>query len=371
MAVAQRKIERRMLNVRLLDQHPREWLRERTQLKDIVQAARERKWNYLRKLMLLPDDRWNRKLTEWTPNTRRFDANTAAEILISCQNNMQVVNREIALARNFIGNRKPVASKLPETNAAAAEELTDLDFEADDDNNRIIVDNNFMNEFFGDKKKKTKKDKHNISQTLMPHFYEDLHDDPSVLQRKPVKGVTKNLMFITHSQPEISEKDIKSHSNPFEAKFALKLAKYFLQQGYKGSQITVLCTYLDQLLSLRKAAPNVIGEREKITIESVDNYQGEESDIIILSLVRSNNPEGKIGFLNIPNRVCVALSRAKEGLFVICNMDFLAKKSEMWKKIQKSVEEVDAIDTALTVKCKMHQKEQVSFELSGISTTKI
>uniref|UniRef100_A0A914PP74 Uncharacterized protein n=1 Tax=Panagrolaimus davidi TaxID=227884 RepID=A0A914PP74_9BILA len=53
------------------DQHPREWLRERTQLKDIVQAARERKWNYLRKLMLLPDDRWNRKLTEWTPNTRR------------------------------------------------------------------------------------------------------------------------------------------------------------------------------------------------------------------------------------------------------------------------------------------------------------
>uniref|UniRef100_A0A914QT94 Reverse transcriptase domain-containing protein n=1 Tax=Panagrolaimus davidi TaxID=227884 RepID=A0A914QT94_9BILA len=71
LAVAQRKIERRMLNVRLLDQHSREWLRERTQLKDIVQAARERKWNYLRKLMLLPDDRWNRKLTEWIPNTRR------------------------------------------------------------------------------------------------------------------------------------------------------------------------------------------------------------------------------------------------------------------------------------------------------------
>uniref|UniRef100_A0A914PDS9 Endonuclease-reverse transcriptase n=1 Tax=Panagrolaimus davidi TaxID=227884 RepID=A0A914PDS9_9BILA len=76
LAVAQRKIERRMLNVRLLDQHPREWLRERTQLKDIVQAARERKWNYLRKLMLLPDDRWNRKLTEWTPNTRRYVENS-------------------------------------------------------------------------------------------------------------------------------------------------------------------------------------------------------------------------------------------------------------------------------------------------------
>jgi hypothetical protein len=42
----------------------------------------------------------------------------------------------------------------------------------------------------------------------------------------------------------------------------------------------------------------------------VDNYQGEENDIVLLSLVRSNE-DGKIGFLSIENRVCVALSRAK------------------------------------------------------------
>lgn len=48
----------------------------------------------------------------------------------------------------------------------------------------------------------------------------------------------------------------------------------------------------------------------KITV--VDNYQGEESKIILLSLVR-NNDEGKIGFLGTENRVCVALSRAREG----------------------------------------------------------
>lgn len=44
----------------------------------------------------------------------------------------------------------------------------------------------------------------------------------------------------------------------------------------------------------------------------MDNYQGEESKIIILSLVR-NNLDNNVGFLAIPNRVCVALSRAKEG----------------------------------------------------------
>uniref|UniRef100_A0A914QP92 Uncharacterized protein n=1 Tax=Panagrolaimus davidi TaxID=227884 RepID=A0A914QP92_9BILA len=64
-------MERRMLNVRLIDHHPREWLRERTQLKDIVQLSRERKFNYLRKLMSLPNDRWNRMLTEWTPDVKR------------------------------------------------------------------------------------------------------------------------------------------------------------------------------------------------------------------------------------------------------------------------------------------------------------
>ena len=36
-----------------------------------------------------------------------------------------------------------------------------------------------------------------------------------------------------------------------------------------------------------------------VKVENVDNYQGEESDIIILSLVRSNNSEKKIGYLNV------------------------------------------------------------------------
>ena len=44
----------------------------------------------------------------------------------------------------------------------------------------------------------------------------------------------------------------------------------------------------------------------------VDNYQGEEADIILLSLVRSNQDD-VIGFVKTENRVCVALSRARHG----------------------------------------------------------
>jgi helicase required for RNAi-mediated heterochromatin assembly 1 len=47
-----------------------------------------------------------------------------------------------------------------------------------------------------------------------------------------------------------------------------------------------------------------------VKVTTVDNYQGEENDFILLSLVRSNN-EDKIGFLEVENRVCVALSRAR------------------------------------------------------------
>jgi superfamily I DNA and/or RNA helicase len=67
-------------------------------------------------------------------------------------------------------------------------------------------------------------------------------------------------------------------------------------------------------------------------IAVLDNYQGEESDIILLSLVR-NNDENKIGFLSIENRVCVALSRAKNGLYIMGNMTQLCSDSKVRKGV--------------------------------------
>uniref|UniRef100_A0A914PRP9 NFX1-type zinc finger-containing protein 1 n=1 Tax=Panagrolaimus davidi TaxID=227884 RepID=A0A914PRP9_9BILA len=201
-----------------------------------------------------------------------------------------------------------------------------------------------------------------ISRVLMPHFYQDLKDDPSVFEKESVKGVTKNLLFINHSYPELTEKEFKSHKNLFEAEYAIQLARYFLQQNYKAEQITILCTYLDQLLELRKKANEKFGKEHGLVIQSVDNYQGEENDIVILSLVRSNNPENKIGFLKIPNRVCVALSRAKLGLYVICNMDFFAKNCELWNEIRNSAVKAGALKNELIVRCQKHQNEQV-FEI--------
>ncbi len=74
----------------------------------------------------------------------------------------------------------------------------------------------------------------------------------------------------------------------------------------------------------------------------VDEYSGHVNDIVILSLVRSNQ-KGQIGYLGEKTRVCTALSRATKALYVIGNMDILAKKSVMWSNIKSVLEEQSAI----------------------------
>ncbi|PSN31868.1 hypothetical protein C0J52_22820 [Blattella germanica] len=64
---------------------------------------------------------------------------------------------------------------------------------------------------------------------------------------------------------------------------------------------------------------------KNVQITVVDNFQGEENDIILLSLVRSNK-DAKIGFLNTENRVCVALSRARKGLYILCDQNHKCMK---------------------------------------------
>jgi len=130
------------------------------------------------------------------------------------------------------------------------------------------------------------------------------------------------------------------------------LCKYLVLQGYKTSNITILATYTGQMFLLKKelsSAANCKG----VHVTAVDNFQGEENHIILLSLVRSNN-DNNVGFLKVDNRICVALSRARHGLYIIGNMDGLVASSPTWKKIQKKLIARGEIGSGLPLLCQTH-----------------
>ncbi|XP_046472752.1 NFX1-type zinc finger-containing protein 1-like isoform X1 [Neodiprion pinetum] len=191
-----------------------------------------------------------------------------------------------------------------------------------------------------------------IAELISPAIYETLVNHVSVFTYPAVKGLEKNLFFLHHQNHELGTSESESMSNPFEIKFLLAFAQYLLQQGYTSDEITILCTYSGQLLKFKEAKRSM-PMLCNVRVTTVDNYQGEENKIILLSLVR-NNHNGNIGFLRTENRVCVALSRAREGLYIMGNMDNLIVNNEIWPKIKKTLENNDAIGSSLVLQCQNH-----------------
>ena len=112
---------------------------------------------------------------------------------------------------------------------------------------------------------------------------------------------------------------------------------FFLYFFCSSQEITVLSPYKGQIHLIKtmletQTTRAVALKLKGLKVVSVDNYQGEENNIIILSLVRSNQNDD-IGFLKMNNRLCVALSRAKHGLFVIGNLVGLKNSSTMFQEI--------------------------------------
>ena len=94
----------------------------------------------------------------------------------------------------------------------------------------------------------------------------------------------------------------------------------------------------------------------------VDNFQGEENEIILLSLVRSQDITTKekrdirrlIGFLAIDNRICVSLSRAKKGFFCIGNLTLMRAANDLWSKILDDMEQRGCVGKSLPLACQNH-----------------
>lgn len=145
--------------------------------------------------------------------------------------------------------------------------------------------------------------------------------------------------------------DTYGRINRAEAALTLDtLKKYIAGIGkerllYENTDIGVISPYKAQVQLLRR----MFGRdaflrpfRNSITVNTVDGFQGQERDIIIISLVRANG-DGSIGFLSDIRRMNVAITRARMKLFILGNAETL-RKHPFYRKLYEYVRELGTKD---------------------------
>jgi predicted DNA helicase len=152
---------------------------------------------------------------------------------------------------------------------------------------------------------------------------------------------------------EITNPESLSIANPDEAVLLLKhlhlLLNQFVEKVKAPKDITVgiISPYKEQVQYITQliAADETLQQMPvKIVVKTIDGFQGQERDIIYISLVRSNDNK-EIGFLNDIRRMNVALTRARERLVVIGDSATLANHP-FYKSFIEYAESIDAYQSA-------------------------
>ncbi|KAG9092170.1 hypothetical protein FS749_015949 [Ceratobasidium sp. UAMH 11750] len=239
-----------------------------------------------------------------------------------------------------------------------------------------------------------------ISSLIRNTLYPKLEDHSLVLEYPKVRGMYKNVFFVSHDYRETGGgEDAVSKHNAYELDMMRDLVLHLLKQGCYNSpkDIVILAAYLGQIPKIRKrlqdVVTTVVDERDselldqhgiededvtsvqqvqassRVLIRTLDNFQGEEGSVIILSLVRNNGTKfdgnisslqhtpgarSHIGFLKSNNRVNVGLSRAKHGLYIFGNAPELARGSSMWATVLQELHANESIGKAIPISCSQH-----------------
>ncbi|KAI2622163.1 hypothetical protein GGS26DRAFT_249873 [Hypomontagnella submonticulosa] len=230
-----------------------------------------------------------------------------------------------------------------------------------------------------------------ISELIRSTLYPALDDGGAVTQYPEVLGMKKRLFWLHHEASEDQETHpdpaTTSHTNTFEIEMTISLVQHLVRQGSYGAEdIAVITPYLAQLGRLRREMGKLfeitVGERDledlealddksaetilqahrpttikktllnSIRLATVDNFQGEEAKVVVISLVRSNNAN-KCGFLSTSNRINVLLSRAQHGMYLIGNAN-TCRHVQMWAKVLEILEANGNIGTQLELSCPRH-----------------
>ncbi|SMG09388.1 DNA helicase, putative [Marivirga sericea] len=145
----------------------------------------------------------------------------------------------------------------------------------------------------------------------LPGFESFPYINPKI---EEVVKATKPIVFIPCTEGlEEQLADSYSFFNQAEIQLTKEITDALLSSRLFPADIGIISPYDQQVSRLKSALRDY-----HIEIKSIDGFQGREKEVIIISLVRSNQ-EGNIGFLRDYRRLNVALTRAKRKLVIIGN----------------------------------------------------
>ncbi|PFH57826.1 hypothetical protein XA68_14533 [Ophiocordyceps unilateralis] len=232
-----------------------------------------------------------------------------------------------------------------------------------------------------------------IAELVRSTLYPSLKDAEATTKRPGVYGVRDRLFWFHHEKLEAAaasdDPSNTSHSNDFEVEMTVSLVSHLFRQGeYSHGDIAILTPYLGQLHRLRRRMENMfeisVSDRDlealeaveadgnvstprallnkstllkSVRVATVDNFQGEEAKVIVISLVRSN-PQNKCGFLSTPNRINVLLSRARNGMYIIGNANTY-QHVPMWAEVIAMLKTASRYGTSLELQCPRHPKDRI------------
>uniref|UniRef100_A0A2M3YYR3 RNA helicase n=1 Tax=Anopheles braziliensis TaxID=58242 RepID=A0A2M3YYR3_9DIPT len=177
---------------------------------------------------------------------------------------------------------------------------------------------------------------------LLPNQQENTADDVKLLgilhRMLDVKRETPDygLFFIGVDGTNKQAPDSPSWFNNAEAcTVLLQVQKLFLK-GYEIQDIGIITPYLMQIRTIRRLFDTALLDAPKIG--TVEDFQGQERRIIIVSTVRSSSSllqhdiRGMLGFVSNKKRINVAISRAKTALLIVGNPRLL-RRDPSWQEI--------------------------------------
>ncbi|KAF5360948.1 hypothetical protein D9756_004803 [Leucocoprinus leucothites] len=181
-----------------------------------------------------------------------------------------------------------------------------------------------------------------ISQLPSTVFYQGRLKDGPEMAEKTIQPWHKSPLFGTYKFFNVTggleESSGRSIKNVAECHTAVALYNRLKREYDKINldfRVGVVSMYRAQITELKRRFEQRFGKDilSSVDFNTVDGFQGQEKDIIILSCVRAGPGLQNIGFLSDTRRMNVALTRAKSSLFILGNSATLERSDGNWGAI--------------------------------------